>query len=178
VAQRGPAARRYAQAVLDIAKANSTLDRWLNDLKTLNSVFGDPSVVATLEDPKLTEEDQKRVVERLLPKGRVDELAMNLLYLLLRRHRLNSLPRIVEVYLELFNKEKGIVVADVTTAVELDEAHKQRVANHLSLITGKTIELRLHHDPKILGGMITQIGDELIDASVASRLAALSDRLT
>lgn len=178
MAQRGPAARRYAQAALDIAKEHKTLDRWLSDLKTLGGIFGDPGVVTTLEDPKLTEEEQKRIVERLLPKGLVDELAMNLLTILLRRNRLSSLPRIVEVFQELYNREKGIVVADVTTAIPLDEAHRKRVANHLSLITGKNIELRLHHNPAILGGMITRIGDELIDASVATRLATLSDRLT
>lgn len=178
MATRGPAARRYAQAVLDIAKENGTLDRWLSDLKVLSGVFGAPSVITMLEDPKLTEEDQKQVVARLLEKGLVDDLAVNLLMLLLRRGRLGSLPRIVEVFQDLYNKEKGIIVADVTTAVPLDDAHKQRVADQLSRITGKTIDLRLHHDPRILGGLITRIGDELIDASVATRLAELSDRLT
>jgi F-type H+-transporting ATPase subunit delta len=178
LATRGPAARRYAQAVLDIAKDNNTLDRWLNDLKVMSGVFGAPNVVATLEDPKLTEADQKQVVGQLLQKGLVDDLAVNLLMLLLRRHRLASLPRILEIYQELYNKEKGVIVADVTSAVPLDDAHKQRVADQLSKITGKTIELRVHHDPRILGGLITRIGDELIDASVATRLAELSERLT
>ena len=108
----------------------------------------------------------------------MDDLAMNLLLLLLKRHRLALLPRILETYQELYNKEKGIVVADVTAAVPLDEAHRQQVADQLSRITGKTIELRMHTDPRILGGLITRIGDELIDASVATRLAELGERLT
>ena len=178
MAARGPAARRYAQAVLDIARDNNSLDRWLNDLKTLKGVFGAPNVVSALEDPKLTEEGQRQVVDRLLEKGLVDDLAMNLLLLLLKRHRLALLPRILETYQELYNKEKGIVVADVTAAVPLDEAHRQQVADQLSRITGKTIELRMHTDPRILGGLITRIGDELIDASVATRLAELGERLT
>ena len=178
MATRGPAARRYAQAVLDIAKDSDTLDRWLSDLKVLSGVFGAPTVITMLEDPKLTEDDQKQVVDRLLQKGLVSDLAVNLLMLLLRRGRLGSLPRIVEVFQDLYNKEKGIIVADVTTAIPLDDAHKQRVADQLSRITGMTIELRVHHDPRILGGLITRIGDELIDASVATRLAELSERLT
>lgn len=177
MAERGPAARRYAQAVLDIARDNQTLDRWLNDLKVLNGVFGASGVVSMLEDPKLTEADQKQVVDRLLEKGLVDDLALNLLMLLLRRHRVGLLSRILERYQELYNKEKGIVVADVTSAVLLDDASKKQVADHLSRITGKTIELRTHHDPSILGGLITRIGDELIDASVATRLAELGARL-
>jgi F-type H+-transporting ATPase subunit delta len=178
VAVRGVAARRYAQAAFEIARDNKTLDQWLGDLKTLNGVFGAPEVASILEDPKLTEDGQRKVVDRLLPKGLVGELAMNLLLLLIKRNRLRSLPRILDVYQELYNREKGIVVADVTTAVPLDEQQRKQVAQRLSQITGKTIELRVHEDPRILGGMITRIGDELIDASVASRLAALAERLT
>jgi F-type H+-transporting ATPase subunit delta len=177
VAQRGAAARRYAQAAFEIARDNNSLDMWLSDLKTLTATFGSPEVVSLIEDPELTEEDQRAVLKRLMPGDVVSEMAMNLLVLLVRRNRLGSLPRLLEVFQELYNKEKGIIVAEVTTAVILDEEHRRRMAEQLSRITGKTIELRLRHDPNILGGMITRIGDELIDASVASRLADLGERL-
>jgi F-type H+-transporting ATPase subunit delta len=178
VALRGAAARRYAQAVFDIAKDTNSLDRWLNDLKVLSGIFGTPNAQAHLEDPRLTEEDQRRMVAQQLEKVKVDPLALNLLLMLVRRNRVGLLPRIVERFQELYNKDKGIVVADVTTAVPLDEAHKQRVAAELSKMTGgKSIELRLHEDPKLLGGVITQIGDQLIDASVATRLAQLAERM-
>ncbi len=79
----------------------------------------------------------------------------------------------------MYNRERGIVVADVTTAVPLDDAHRSRVEQQLSAITGgKTVQLRLHTDPSILGGMVARIGDELLDASVATRLATLAQRLT
>ena len=178
MALRGAAARRYAQAAFEIARDNNSLDRWLSDLKTLSGVFGASEVVSLIEDPKLTEDDQRKIVDRLIEPGIVSELAMNMLHLLVRRNRLGSLPRMVEVFQELYNKEKGIVVAEVTTAVPLSDEQGRKVADHLSRVTGKTIDLRLRHDPGILGGMITRIGDEVIDASVASRLAALSDRIT
>ncbi len=179
MALRGTAGRRYAQAVFDLAKEQGTLDRWLSDLKVLNGVFGTPDAVSTLEDPKITEEDQRRMVSEHLPKGLVSDLALNLLLLLVQRGRLALFPRISELFQEMYNKEKGMVVADVTTAVPLDAEHQKRVADQLSKITGgKTVELRLHEDPRILGGMIARIGDELIDASVATRLADLSDRLS
>ncbi len=177
MASRGVAARRYAQAAFEIARDGNTLDRWLSDLKTLNGLFGTPDVVSLLESPKITEEDQRRIVDRVVPQGVVSELALNLLLLLVRRRRLASLPRILEIYQELYNSEKGIVVAEVTTAVALDDEHKRRVTEQLSRITGKTIELRLREDPAILGGMITRIGDQVIDASVATRLAELGERL-
>jgi len=179
VALRGTAGRRYAQAVFDLAKEQGSLDRWLSDLKVLNGIFGTPDAVSTLEDPKITEEDQRRLVSEHLPSGVVSDLAVNLLLLLVQRSRLALLPRVAELFQEMYNKEKGMVVADVTTAVPLDAEHQKRVADQLSRIAGgKTVELRLHEDPRILGGMIARIGDELIDASVATRLADLSDRLS
>jgi len=178
VALRGAAARRYAQAVFEIARQSNSLDKWLADLKLLNASFGAHNVVSSLEDPNLKEEDQRRVIAGTMKAGTVSELAMNLLFILVRRQRLSLLPRIVEVFQEMYNKEKGIVVADVISAVPLDAAHQKQVADQLSRVTGgKSIQLHVHEDPRILGGLIARIGDQLIDASVATRLAELSERL-
>ncbi|HET6262744.1 MAG TPA: F0F1 ATP synthase subunit delta [Chloroflexia bacterium] len=179
MAIRGAAARRYAQAIFEIARDTNTLDKWLSDLKTLNSIFGNDNAVDTLDDPRLTGDNQRKIIAEHLPKGTVSELAENMLQLLVQRDRLSLLPRIVQLFQEMYNKEKGIVIAHVTTAVPLDEAHKRSVAEQISRMSGgKQVELRLTEDPRILGGIITRIGDELIDASVASRLADLQERLS
>jgi F-type H+-transporting ATPase subunit delta len=178
MATRGAAARRYAQAVFDLAKAKGTLEQWRADLAALNSLFGSEQIVSALEDPKLTDEARSKVIGDLLAAQKMSPLAANFIRLLAERRRLALLPRIVEVFGEMYNKEKGIVIAEVTTAVPLDEAHQKRVADQLARITGKTVQVRTRTDPRILGGIITRIGDELIDASVASRLAALAERLT
>jgi F-type H+-transporting ATPase subunit delta len=177
VALRGAAARRYAQAVFDIATDTNSLDQWLNDLKELNSFFGGQAAVAALEDPSLKDEDAQKIVTDLVSRTRVNPQAANLVRMLVQRQRLALLPRIMEIYQEMYNKAKGIVVADVTTAVPLDEAHQGRVREQLSRITGKTVDVRVHHDPRILGGLVARIGDELIDASVATRLSSLAERL-
>lgn len=177
MALRGAAGRRYAQAVFDIAKESNALDRWLGDLKLFAGIFGTPNAVATLNDPRLTEVAQKRIVTEHIANYKVEPMAINLLMLLVERGRIDLLPRIAERFQELYNTEKGIIIADVTTAVPLDEAHKQRLAQQLSRLTGKTVQMRLHDDPRILGGMITRIGDELIDASIATRLATLAERI-
>jgi len=178
LALRGAAARRYAQAVFEIGKQSNSLDKWLSDLTLLSATFGTHDVVSALEDPNLTEEDQRRMTAGALKAGAVSDLALNMLYLLVERQRLGLLPRIVEVFQEMYNKERGIVVADVTTAVPLDPGHQKRVADELARITGgKTVQLHIHEDPRILGGLVARVGDQLIDASVATRLAELSERL-
>lgn len=178
MAERGAAARRYAQAVLDMAKEAGTLDQWKADLDLLNNMFGNEQTVSALEDPNLTHASEAKIIGDLFAAEKVSPLAMNFLRLLAQRRRLSLLPRIVEVFGELYNKEKGIVVAYVTTAIPLDEAHKKRVSEQITRVTGKTVVLQTRTDPSILGGIITQIGDELIDASVATRLSELAEKLT
>jgi F-type H+-transporting ATPase subunit delta len=177
MATRGAAARRYAQAVFDLAKAKGTLEEWRADLATLSSMFGNEQTVDALEDPKLTDVARAKIINDVLATQKVSPLAANFLRLLAERRRLALLTRIAEVYGEMYNKEKGIVIAEVTTAIPLDEAHQKRVADQLARLTGKTVQLRTRTDPRILGGVITRIGDELIDASVATRLADLAERL-
>jgi F-type H+-transporting ATPase subunit delta len=179
VALRGAAARRYAEAVFNIAQESNTLDRWLEDLKTLNNIFGRREVIEALENPRLDEQDWRKIISDLLPAGSVSDLAVNFLLLLLRRHRLHLLPRIVELYQEMYNRAKGIVVAEVTTAAPLDEEHKRKIAAYISQATGgKKVEMRIYQDPRILGGFVARIGDNVIDASVSRRLAELAQRLS
>lgn len=177
MATRGAAARRYAQAVYDLAKQSGKLDEWKKDLATLNTLFGSEQGVAALEDPKLTDEARTKILDNVFVSQKLDPLVVNFLRLLVDRRRLGLLPRIVEIYGEMYNKEKGIIIAEVTTAIPLDDAHQKRVADQLARITGKQVQLSTKVDPGILGGIVTRIGDELIDASVASRLAALAEKL-
>lgn len=177
MALHGAAARRYAQAVFDIAKETNNLDQWRNDLTALSGFFGAPSTVAALTDPSLKDDDAQRIVSDLVSNVKVDPKAANLVRMLVQRQRIALLPRIVEAYQQLYNREKGIVIADVTTAIPLDEAHQASVREQLARLTGKSVQVRTHQDPQILGGIVAQIGDELIDASVATRLAALAQRL-
>jgi F-type H+-transporting ATPase subunit delta len=177
MASRGAAARRYAQAVFDLAKKSGQLEEWRADLGTLNAVFGSERAVDALEDPKLTDESRTKIIDGVFKSQKVGPLAINFLRLLAARRRLSLVPRIVEIFEEMYNKEKGIILAEVTTAIQLDEAHQKRVAEQLARITGKSVKLSTKVDPSILGGIITRIGDQLIDASVASRLAALAEKL-
>lgn len=178
MAQSGAAARRYAQAVFEIAKRDGTLDRWRADLALLNQIFGNEAVAQALEDPKMEDEGKRNLVRGLLARQQVQPLAVNLILMLVERNRIHLLPRVVEHFDRMYNKEMGIVIAEVTTAVPLDPAHRNHVAKHIANLTGaKRVELRVKVDPSILGGIVAKIEDELIDASVASRLAELAQRI-
>ena len=104
--------------------------------------------------------------------------AKRLTALLLERHRLSSAPEIYQQFQSLLLQEKGIVVADVTTALPLDDTAQQMIQKQLSQLVGKDVELRTQVDPAIIGGMVARIGDNLIDGSVSNQLRRLHERLT
>jgi F-type H+-transporting ATPase subunit delta len=169
-------ARRYAQAAFTIATEQHTLDQWKRDLDLAATVFADPQLAHDFDDPKVTEEAKRKVVATNL-EGKVSPLALNLIYLLVARGRANVISRVAEEFTSYYNRANNIAVADVTTALQLSDDQLRKVVATLSRITGKTIQARAHVDPNIIGGLVARVGDELIDASVATRLHELAMRI-
>jgi F-type H+-transporting ATPase subunit delta len=101
----------------------------------------------------------------------------NLLALILRRRRVDLLPRIARDFRRLYNKKMGIVEAIATSAAELDEAELSALRDRLEQMTSAKIELTTTVDPSLLGGVQVRLGDLLIDGSVRGRLEQLRSRL-
>jgi F-type H+-transporting ATPase subunit delta len=169
------AAKRYAQAVLSLAKERGTLDAWHEDLRQLAALLSDPTVVSYFSSPRPTEEQKRAVLDQALVDGQPE--AKNLARLLLERGRLDDLPAIYELYEAGVRAERGIVVAEVTTAEPLGPLEQALVKERLEAMSGKQVELGLHVDPDIIGGIIARIGDTLVDGSVISQLRRLRARL-
>ena len=169
-------ARRYAQAVFEIARDAKSFDAWDRDLSILNAVMMEPVTRGFLESPKNSEADKRALLEKALEHAQPE--AQRLSGLLLERRRLSAVPDIFEHFQSLLLKEKGIVIADVTTAVPLDAAGEKMIQEQLSELVGKEVEVRTQVDPVIIGGMVARIGDNLIDGSVSNRLRRLHERLT
>ncbi len=169
-------ARRYAQAVFEIARDTNSFDAWDRDLSILNAVMSDPVTRGFLISPKNAESDKRALLDKALEASQPE--AKRLTSLLLDRRRLEAVPEIYEQYLSLLLKEKGIVIADVTTAVPLDAAGESMIQKQLSELIGKEVEVRTQVDPAIIGGMVARIGDNLIDGSVSNQLRRLHERLT
>jgi F-type H+-transporting ATPase subunit delta len=173
---RGSSARRYAESVFAIAKEDSSFDRWLQDLTTVSEVFTNPDMARFLADPKPTIPEKEAVVEKLLA-GNVDRLALNTALLLIRREHAEAAGDLERDFQEMVNEFRGVAVAEVTTAVELDGTQRQVVKERLEALTAKHIELQTNVDKTIIGGFIARVGDVLIDASLATRLQVLRQDL-
>ena len=168
-------ARRYSQAVFEIALETKELDRWQSDLKKMASLTRETAVTTFLESPKIHFDDKARLLSEQLPG--INPLALNLVYLLADRGRLAMLGDIADDYQRLLDNYLGIETAEVTTAVPLDEEDKLRLAEHLSTMVGRKVALKTEVDSRLIGGIIARIDGKLLDGSTRRQLEALKKEL-
>ena len=168
-------AKRYAQAVFEIALERKELDRWQSDLRKIASLGEEAIVVAFLESPKFHFDDKARLLSKWL--GDINPLALNLVYLLVARGRLGMVGDIAGEYQRLLDNYRGIEPAEVTTAIPLGDEDKLRLGERLSAIVGKKVVLKSEVDSSLIGGIIARIGGKLLDGSTRSKLEALKGEL-
>ena len=170
------AARRYAEAALELARRDGTLERWLADLRLAADVAADPDVAGVLDNPALSFPVRREVLEKLLA-ARIAPQALNLALLLAKRGRTSLLPGVAAEYKRLVDRERGVVAATVTSATPLEPAELEAIGARIRAMTGAQVDVTTRHDPALIGGVTVRIGDRLIDASVRGRLERLRDRI-
>jgi F-type H+-transporting ATPase subunit delta len=168
-------ARRYAQAVFEIALEAKELDRWQSDLTEIVRAVSDEEIKALLESPRLPFEDKARILTERLKS--ISKLALNLALLLVTRDKLRIIGDIAENYQQRLDSYRGVETAEVITAVPLDDKDRAKLARHLGTIVGKKVVLESAVDPDVIGGVIARIGGKLLDGSTRSKLAALKREL-
>jgi len=168
-------ARRYAQAVFEIALEKKELDRWQSDLRTVAMLGEDTTIVAFLENPKFNFEAKAKLLSEQLVD--MNPLALNLLYLLLTRGRLSMVGEIADEYQRLLDSYHGIEQAEVITAVPLDDEDRLKLGERIGAIVGKKVAVKPEVDPSLVGGFIARIGGKLLDGSTRNKLEALKREL-
>ncbi|GAH17410.1 unnamed protein product [marine sediment metagenome] len=168
-------ARRYSQAVFNIALERKELDKWQSDLRKIASLGEDAAFIALLENPKVRFEDKAKLLSERL--GDINPLALNLVYLLVTRGGLSMAGDIADEYQRLLDGYRGIEQAEVITAVPLDDKDKKRLEERLEAVVGKKVVLKPRVDSSLIGGIIARIGGKLLDGSTHSKLMALRNEL-
>jgi F-type H+-transporting ATPase subunit delta len=170
------AARRYAEAVLELARRDGSFDRWLADLRLAAGVAADPAVAGLLDNPALPFPARRAVLEKLLA-GRTSAQALNLALLLAKRGRIETVSAVATEFKRLLDRERNVVVATVSSAFPLGPAEIEAIGGRLRELVGAQVELDVRDDPRLIGGVAVRIGDRLIDASLQGRLGRLRERL-
>jgi len=175
---QGAVPRRYAEAAFELAREKGKLDRWRIDLSVAAAVLSNPRLLSLLDDPDTPVAEKRKMIDTALTVE-ADPDVLHLIYLLTERGRIGNLPRVAEEFIEMANREQGIVVASVTTAIPLDEKGQKDVEERIKRLSGaKRVEVRNQVDPSIIGGIVARIGDELYDGSVRTQLAQIAERIS
>ena len=168
---------RYAKALYLLGKEKGLLDQIKNDIVlisgTMNSI---PDFKLVIESPVI-KPSQKIKAVNLIFRGRIQEISLSFLNILIKNKRENSLGGICRRFLEIYSKEKGIKTALITTAIALDGNVSKSLSEILAKEFNAKIEIEHKQNPEILGGYILKVGDQQYDASVANSLRKIKQAL-
>lgn len=173
---KGAVARRYAEAVFELGREPDTLDNWLNDVRLIAEYFSNRQLAFILGEPNMRFERKEAIVRDLLG-DKVKPEGLGLALALVESGIVGLAPRVRDEFERLYNERRGQAVADVTSAMPLDDAMRASITRQMESVTGKRILLREKVDPALLGGAIVRVGDTLIDGSVRRRLELLRRRI-
>lgn len=163
----------YAQALFGVARTEGNLAEVEDELfRFARALEGSDELRTTLTDAGLPVSRRQQIVEDLLG-GQASPVTVALASMVIGLGRSRDLIAIIDDLVRLSAAEADKQLAEVRTAVDLDDSQRARLAEALAKATGKAVELKVIVDPTVLGGIVTQIGDTVIDGSVRSGLEQL-----
>jgi F-type H+-transporting ATPase subunit delta len=176
--ERDALVRGYAEALFAIADAEGELRAVEDELYAFaKALETETRVREALTDPVLPAENKKGLIRDLLGE-RANPHTVNALGFLIDQGRARDIGRIVEELVAVAAERRAHQVAEVRSAIPLDEGQRRRLEEALSRATGREVEVKVVVDPSVVGGIVAKVGDEVFDGTVRARLQEARGRLT
>lgn len=167
----------YARAILGIASVEQLSGEVEDELFRFARTFeGNDALRNALVDATLPVERRLAVIEELIG-GRALTVTLGILEAIVTIGRAADLPAIVDRYVALAAETRSHEVAEVRSAVALDESQMKRLADALGRATGKQVEVKVIIDPSVMGGLVATVGDTVIDGTIRHRLNQLEESI-
>jgi len=171
-------ARRYARAIFEIGKEQGDLPRLAKDLADFMAAYQESAELRmVLTNPLVQETQRDALLVEIGQRMGMVQAALSTLRLLSQRRRLAALPDIVRQLERLVDADMGVVRALVTSAGPLDAAYLAKLKDELERATGKKVVITQKQDPTLIAGIVTRIGDRVIDGSIKARLDSFRESL-
>ena len=167
------AARPYAKAVFEMARDADRFDDWSARLEFWSSVVGNPEMAQRFNAPGTTAEAKAEMLETVAA-DHLDDESRNFIRLLADKQRIELLSEIHATYEEMRADADGELEASVTSAFELDDGQRERIAEALSKRLDRKVRLVSEVDESLMGGAVIRAGDLVIDGSLQGRLDRMS----
>lgn len=170
-------ARRYASALLALSEKEGTVEETEANLLALKEAWKKTEPFRqALRSPKLPRATRRQLLRKPF-EGKTGKSFLDFLSLLVDKKRVNLIPDIADAFDRLADTSRGVVRTQVRSWKPLDEKTRVTLREKLAKITGRKIELTEQVDPALQGGLMVQIGDSILDGTVAYRLKRLRERL-
>jgi F-type H+-transporting ATPase subunit delta len=167
----------YAASLLDLAFEKGVHAEILAELRAFDEVLAsNPQFATFLATPNVVREVKKDVITKVFG-GRTSDFTLNFLKVVIDKRRQQHLREIIAAFVEGYHLRMGEMVVRVQTAVPLEQAHRARLTRTLKAKYEKEVVLEERVNPRILGGLVLQVGDLRIDGSLRTRLETIGARL-
>lgn len=163
----------YAKALFLVASDMAQLDAVCDDMRLVNRVCAENHLLVTVFANPVIPEAKKNAIVRELFEEKITKITMLFLQFVVRKRRSVNLKGISNAYIELYRKEKGIVLSHFVTAIEADEEAREAVEKVVGDYTHKSVELTTDVDPSIIGGFSVSFDGNMYDARISSQIAKL-----
>ncbi len=171
-------ARRYARALILIGQEDGRADKYNEELNAVVTLFDhQEGFEKALINPLYNKNDRKKILQAVLAATQLSAIMKSFLLLLFDKGRIQFLREITSFYKDMLDDLNGVVKASVTSATKLSPKAVDKIKAALSRKTGKTIVLKIRQDPSLIGGLVTRIGDLVLDGSVRTQLINMRETL-
>ena len=172
------AAIRYAKSLFSLAEETGAIDNMEKDIRMLNvAVQGSDDLNLLLKSPVIKADAKEKILSKIL-EGKINSLTLEFIKILVRKGRESILPAIIDEALNLIRELRNVRVAQVRTAVPMDDELRSRVSAALKNLHDGEVELKETVDPSLLGGFQLLMDNRMIDASIKRELELLRRQIT
>ncbi|MBS3809722.1 MAG: ATP synthase F1 subunit delta, partial [Desulfobacterales bacterium] len=164
-------ARRYAKALLLIGKQDGQAEKYREELEDFIGLLdSQPEFEGAVTNPLFDTDKRKEILNAVLERLEISKVMKSFISLLFQKKRFSYLRSISENYNKFADELKGIVRAELVSATELSPDSFEQIRNSLSKMTGRDVVLEARQDPELIGGVVTTIGDLVLDGSIRTQL--------
>lgn len=172
-----PLAKRYSEALTEVAKNKNELDTVWADLQTVEESMTSVKEMANfLSHPVIPVFEKKDMVKSVF-EGKINNDVLNLLYILLEKNKIHLLSTILYCFEESMDEAKNILKVGVVSAAEIDEDLKHKLQEKLENKLNKSVKFDFETKPEIIAGVVLKIQDKVIDGSMAAKLEGFKKAL-
>jgi len=171
-------AKRYAKALFNLGLEEGQVEQYGQELDEFVQLFEElPELADAIQNPLYPEAIRKSVFMAVAEKAQMAPIMLRFVGLLVEKKRVQNLGEIKEYYHKLIDEHSNIARARIKAATPLDDQSIQDIAVSLEKMTGKKIAIEFEQDPQLIGGVLAQIGDLVLDGSVRRQLLNIKESL-